>query len=169
MYPEVLELSKKIKCNEKLTKTDEWNLNEIVEASGWDKEDIVEDLKNLDVDPSEREERYWDLFEKYYKEAKELKDKGDDVQASEKLWGTITTLVKAYTAKKGILVEHWSKRKLSRVVANNVEDRLREKLEDLLTYGNELHEHFYERSLPPKTFERRWNQCVELIEDIKPQ
>lgn len=165
-YPEAIELSKKLKSNKELTKIDEWNLNEITEASGWDKEDVIEDLKNLDVNPSKRVEIYKSLFKKYYNEAKELERRGDTVQAAEKLWGAITALIKAYAAKKGILVEHWSKSKLNRVVENNVEEHLREKFEDLLTYGNELHEHFYEKRLPPKRFERRWNQCVKLIEDV---
>jgi len=166
-YPEVIKLSRKLKSDEELTRIDKWNLNEIVKASGWNKEDIIEDLKNLDVDPSEREERYWNLFEKYYQEAKDLKNKGDDLQAAEKLWGGITALIKAYAAKKGIIVEHWSRGKLDRFVANNVEEHLKEKFEDLLTYGTELHEHFYEKRLPRRKFERRWNQCVNLIEEIK--
>jgi len=166
-YPEVIELSNKLKSNEKLTRIDKWNLNEIVEASGWNKEDIVEDLKNLDVDPSEREERYWNLFKKYYIESKKLKDVGDNTQAAEKLWGSITALIKAYAANKGMIIEHWSRGKLDRFVANNVGGHLKEKFEDLLTYGSELHEHFYEGRLPQEKFEKRWNQCVELIEEIK--
>lgn len=166
-YPEIIELSRKLKNNEELTKIDEWNLNEIVRASGWNKNDIMEDLINIDVDPSEREEEYWNLFEKYYKEAGELKSKGDDLQAAEKLWGVITALVKAYAAKKGVIVEHWSRGRLDRFVANNVEKDLKEKFEDLLTYGSELHEHFYEKRLPREKFERRWNQCVELIKEIR--
>ena len=166
-YPEVVELSRKLKNNEELTEADEWNLNEIVEASGWSREDVEEDLKNLDADPKGREERYWSLFKKYYEEAMELKSKGDDLQAAEKMWGAITALIKAYAARKRILVEYWSRGKLNHFVANNAEAKLRRPLEDLLTYGEELHEHFYEEKLPPTKLNRRWKQCTELIKEIE--
>ena len=165
-FPEIVKLSEKLKRRERRTKTDEWNLNEIREGSGWDEEDIKEELINLDKDPTEREERYWGLFRKYYDDAKRLKEEGDDVQAAEKLWGAITALVKAYVSGKGVYVAHWSHKKIDEVVANNVEGRLKRKFYDLLTYGHELHEHFYERRLPPEKFELRWDQCVELIEKI---
>ncbi len=166
-YPEVVELSRKLKGGGELTEGERWNLNEIVEASGWSREDVEEDLRNLDVDPSEREEEYWSIFKKYYREAVELRNKGDDLQAAEKMWGAITALVKAYAARKHLLIEHWSRRKLDKFVANNVEEELRSLFEDLLTYGGELHEHFYEKRLPPAKFSKRWKQCEKLIEEIK--
>lgn len=43
-------------------------------GSGWDEEDLKEDLMNLDKDPTEREERYYELFEKYYEEVINLKE-----------------------------------------------------------------------------------------------
>jgi len=116
------------------------------EGSRRTEEDIKEELVNLDVDPTEREKRYYKLFMKYFREAGELK-KNDYVQAAEKLWGAVTALIKAYFSRRGVFVAHWSRSKIYNAVDNNIEKRYRQKFYDLLTYGGELHEHFYEKSL----------------------
>ncbi len=71
--------------NWSLTDLDKWNLNKLCEGSGWDVDNIREELMNLNVDPTEREIRYYSLFEKYYKEAEELKKRNDYMKATEKL------------------------------------------------------------------------------------
>jgi len=86
-WPEIVQFSLKILNNENLNDEDELWIKELAEASGWDKEDIIEELKNIDSDPSERSERYRRLFEIYFNEAQEFKDKGDTKQASEKNLG----------------------------------------------------------------------------------
>ena len=50
---------------------------------------------------------YFDLAlsEKYLKEAEEFLEKGDCVQASEKVWGAASQIVKALAAKKGEGIE----------------------------------------------------------------
>jgi len=166
-FPEIFRLYQKLKRGERLSRLDLWNLNEVKEGSGWADEDIKEELMNLDKDPSEREERYYQLFLKYYREAEELKGAGDYLQAAEKIWGAITALIKAYFSRKGVYVAIWSRSKLDKTVENNVEERYRSLFYDLLTYGGELHEHFYEKRIPKEKFERRWGQCIELIERIK--
>jgi len=45
------------------------------------------------------------LSEKYLAEAKEFLDKGDLVQASEKLWGATALTVKTIAAKRGLKLE----------------------------------------------------------------
>ena len=164
--PEVFELSMKVREGRGLSKVDEWNLNEIAEASGWDVEDVVEDLKSLGADPRKRRRRCRSLFEKYFGQAMELRDRGNDVGAAGKLWGAITALVKAHADERGVSVEYWSKRSLDRFVSSFVKEEAREKFEDLLTYGGELHRHFCVERLPRKLFERRWSECVELIREI---
>jgi len=47
-------------------------------------EDVAEDLRVLRVDPSERVERYRELFEEYYRKSVKLKE-GNTRQAEEKL------------------------------------------------------------------------------------
>ena len=165
-YPEIVELREKLRKGE-LDSRDEWNLRELCEATGWDEDDVKDELVNIDKDPAEREEVYVNLFNKYYGEARRLREKGDDVQAAEKLWGAITALVKAYSCRKGVFVAHWGRGKLDRFVEENVEEALKEKFSDLLTFGGELHEHFFERHLPSGKFDRRWNQCTNLIDELK--
>ena len=60
------------------------------------------------------------MFEEYYKEAKELKEKKDYKQAGEKIWGAITALIKLYAGKRGIRVTAWTHAKLYDFVDNNV-------------------------------------------------
>jgi len=171
LYPEIVRLYGRLKSGEKLAKTDEWNLNEIMEATGWEKDDIVKDLKELEVNPKERESLYLYLFDKYYKEACELKEKGFEeysVQAAEKLWGAITAFMKAYAARKEVIVVHWSRRKFDKFVENNVEADKRQLFYDLLNNGHLLHEHFYEKSLSEGNFNSIWQKCCELIDKLKP-
>jgi len=70
---------------------------------------VVDDLRNVWRDPSERVDKYRSMFEEYYKEALELVNK-DPRQAAEKLWGAITALVKLHAALKGVFhcsLEPW--------------------------------------------------------------
>ncbi len=76
-------------------------INELAEATGWSEDDIVDDLRNIDVDPSGRAEKYKELFERYYAEAKKRKEEGDTRQAGEKLWGAVVSLIKLCCGKGG--------------------------------------------------------------------
>ena len=166
-WAEVVAISMKLVRGEKLNECDELWIRELATASGWSIDDIVEELKNLDVDPSERVERYRTLFENYYREALERKERGDTKQAGEKIWGAVTALIKLYAATKGILTIHWSIGKLDSFVENNIEARYRKLFRDLLDKAHMLHEHFYEGYLSSRGFEERWREVVELIEKIK--
>ena len=67
-----------------------------------EEEFIVEALSEyLKIDPEYRIEVHLALSEKYLKEAEEFLEKGDCVQASEKVWGAASQIVKALAAKKG--------------------------------------------------------------------
>ena len=64
---------------------------------------ILEALSEfLNLDPEERAKLHSSLSEKYLKEAEELLNKKDYVQASEKAWGAASQIVKAVAAKKGV-------------------------------------------------------------------
>ncbi len=43
---------------------------------GWDEDDATDELKNLATNPSERVEKYVELFQKYYSEARRLLEQG---------------------------------------------------------------------------------------------
>lgn len=128
---------------------------------------MIEELENLGVDPSERVERYRELFEEYYREALEHKTRGDTRQAGEKIWGAVTALVKLYATLKGVFIDHWSLSRLHRFVESNVEVKHRKLFMDLLDKAFILHIHFYEAHLGPEGFEERWREVVNLIEKVK--
>jgi len=163
-WPEVVEISAKLVREERLDERDELWIREVAEATGWSVDDVIEEFKSLDVDPSERVERYRSLFETYYKEALAHREKGDTKQAGEKIWGAVTALVKLYAAAKGVFISHWSLKKLYNFVENNVEVRLRDVFADMLDKAFVLHTHFYEGHLDSVAFERRWEEVVKLVE-----
>ena len=100
-WPEVMRLASKLARGAELSESDRSWLKELAEASGWDVEDLAEDLSSLSAEPSVRAGRYRELFEKYYREALRLAEEGDTRQAGEKIWGAVTALVKLHAARRG--------------------------------------------------------------------
>jgi len=166
-WPEIVEIAEKLSSGKKIAEKDELWIDELVEATGWDRNAIVDELTNLAADPSERARRYEELYEEYSRKARELKEKGDTRQAGEKLWGAVTALIKLYAAKRGIPVLHWSRGKLEKFVTNNVESKHKKLFRDLLAEAQVFHEHFYEAHLDEKTFEERWKSVMEHLEKAK--
>jgi len=165
-WPEVVELALKILRGERLGDSDEAWLTELAQEVGWSREDLVEELKSVDADPSTRVERYEELFEKYRHEALELASK-DSRQAGEKMWGAVTALIKLHAAKKGVPIIHWDHGKLHSYVNNNVERENRELLQELLLTAEALHVHFYEGHLDEGSFKEYFSKVVKLIEEAR--
>ncbi len=76
------------------------------------------------ANPSKRAEKYMELFQKYYSEAHRLLKQGDYTQATEKLWGAATALIKLHAALRGVFIAAWSHGKLYNYVTHNVETSL---------------------------------------------
>ncbi len=131
-WPEVVKIAEKLSLGEKLDRKDETWINELTETTGWDRDDIIDEFKNINVDPSKRAEKYKQLHEEYFREAKKFKEEGDNKQAGEKLWGAVTALIKLYTAIKGIPILHWSRGRLEKFITNNVEENYKPLFRDLL-------------------------------------
>ena len=74
-WPEVIEITKKLNQSERLTEKDELWINELAETVGWDKNAIINELTNISTDPSKRVEKYKELHEEYFKDAKKFKKK----------------------------------------------------------------------------------------------
>jgi hypothetical protein len=165
-FPELVPLMEKLIELKPLDEVDKSNLRELVEATGWSVEDVVDDLRNVWRDPSERVDKYRSMFEEYYKEALELVDK-DSQQAAEKLWGAVTALVKLHAALKGVFIAHWSHDKLYNYVTHNVEERYRDLFHELLSTGEVLHRHFYEGGLDRETFNIFWIKALKLLDEAK--
>lgn len=166
-WPEVYTISVKLIMGKDLSERERHWVEELAEASGWDASDMVDEMRSLAIDPSERAERYRDLFEKYYREAWEHKKRGDLRQAGEKIWGAVTALIKLYAANKGIPIIHWSIGKLDRFIESNVEKEYRKLFRDLLDKARILHEHFYEGNLSSEGFEERWKEVMELLQNAR--
>jgi hypothetical protein len=160
--PEVASLALKLSSRMPLGEGDERVLLELAQASGWDIDDVREELGNLWVDPSEKVDKYGELFERYYREALETVNK-DPQQAAEKLWGSITALIKLHAALKRVFVAEWNHGRLFNYVTHNVEKAQQKLFFDLLKAGRELHIYFHERHLDPETFKVFWSEAVELL------
>jgi hypothetical protein len=165
-FPELAPLVEKLIGLKPLDEVDKSNLRELVEATGWSVDDIVDELRSVWKNPLDRVDRYRNMFEKYYGEALELVDK-DPRQAAEKLWGAITALVKLHAALKGVFIAHWSHGKLYNYVTHNVEERYRKLFYDLLKTGEVLHRYFYEEDLDRDTFNIHWIEALKLLDEAK--
>ncbi|PUA31226.1 MAG: hypothetical protein B9J98_07160 [Candidatus Terraquivivens tikiterensis] len=74
-WPELLDVFRKLTSEEELSGWDREWLKEVAYASGWDFEDVKEDLRLSNIDPSKRAEWYRELFVKYFNEAREQRKK----------------------------------------------------------------------------------------------
>jgi hypothetical protein len=146
---------------------DEQNLKELVEATGWDANDMVEELAKLAEDPSESVARYRELLEKYHREALRLYDEGDTRQAAEKMWASVLALIKLYASLKGIFVAHWSRGKIDSIIASSIEQKYRKLFRELIDKAQVLHEHFYEGNLNEELFKERWSELVSLFKEAR--
>lgn len=166
-WPELVKIVEKLKRGEKLEESDKLWVKGLAEATGWDGEDIIEELVNVDVNPSERVKKYMELHEEYFDEALKLKVRGDRRQAGEKLWGAVTALVKLYAARKNVYVSHWGRGKLESFITYNVEEKYKQLFRTLLDKVQVFHENFYEANLDDKTFDERWMEAVELVSKVR--
>jgi hypothetical protein len=166
-WPEIMKIAGRLSRREKLTEKDEMWVNGLAEATGWDRNAILDELMNVAVDPSERVSRYKELCEEYFEEAKKLREKGDLRQAGEKLWGAVTALIKLYAAIKNVFIPHWGRGKIDNFIASNVEEKYKELFRSLFDNAEALHVNFYEGDLSEKAFEERWEKILKLLEEAR--
>lgn len=165
-WPEVIEVYMEL-IRESLSERSMQVLKELSETTGWNISDVIDDIKNLDIDPLSRADKYRKLHENYYREALEYKKKGNRRQAGEKLWGSILALIKLYASLKGMFVTHWSLGKINNIITSSVEQKYRKLFRDLVDKGFILHEHFYEGELDELSFDERWEELLELLEKAR--
>jgi len=120
---------------------------------------------NVVLDSQDRVELHLRLCEKYLEEAEELLAREDYPQASEKMWGAASQMVKAIATKEG--VELRSHRDLWAYI-----DELSEKLSDreirlLWRTANSLHQNFYENWMPPRDVKYAFEDVKRLIEKLR--
>jgi len=112
----------------------------------------------IEINFPEKIMRRINLSEKYFSEAKELLKEGDYVQASEKLWGAASQMVKAVAAKRNLELRSHSD--LNRFVAELRREANEPEIRRLWQIATSLHQNFYVAWLPVETVR-------ESVEDIK--
>ena len=167
-WPEVYAIHINLKTNKELNENNLAWIKEIVKATGWEEKEVMEEIKNLDVAPAQRTKHYKALFDKYLREAIGEFDKGNYEQASEKIWGSFTALVKYHAAKNEIPIFHWDHRKIRNYINNNLSGDLRNLFKDLYDNAYQLHILFYEgiKDEDLASFKEYWNKTRELLNKI---
>ena len=101
------------------------------------------------VDPETKTALHLNLSEQYLRSAAELIAEADYVQASEKLWGAASQLVKAVAAKR--IVDLRSHGDLNRFVAELRSETNEPEIQRLWQIATSRHQNFYEAWLPAET------------------
>lgn len=134
-------------------------------AGDRDVEEFIVSLIAERLDPPRRVEVYLRLHEDYLKEAEELYNKGDLVQAGEKYWGAVVALLNAIAELKGW--EHYSHRDYD-VIINRLYGETGDKSIILnFSVAERLHANFYHNFMDRKAFEVHRQAVLELIEKLK--
>jgi hypothetical protein len=167
-WPEVYAIHINLKTNKELNENNLAWIKEIAKAAGWEEKEVMEEIKNLDMEPAQRTKHYKALFDKYLREAIGEFDKGNYEQASEKIWDSFTALVKYHAAKNEIPIFHWDHRKIRNYINNNLSGDLRNLFKDLYDNAYQLHILFYEeiKDEDLASFKIYWNRTHKLLNKI---
>jgi len=166
-WPEVVRIHEKLVKGEKFSSLDKQWIKELVEATGWSVEDVMDEIKNLDKDPSTRVGKYQKIFEDCLLSAKELKEKKRNRQAGEKLWGAVIALLKLYASKRGIPLIPWDSESLFSLIGYTKERQTQDAILNLIARAGVLHQNYYECILGRKAFKYFFGDTLELIEKFK--
>lgn len=146
--------------NGTLTDRDRELLEELALVSGWDKEDKIRELLEMQID-------YAELHRKYLREAYELKEKGDFVNAGKKLWGATTALLKEALSDVPYNMDEWIEwtRLIIDKYITKYGGEFRDVLEELLDRAWSLYD-FSMRFCydgDAETFEYLWERVMESL------
>jgi len=113
----------------------------------------------------DRVKHYLELNRKYFKEAEDLLAKGDSVQASEKLWGASTEVVKAVAAQRGLeLKTHADLWKFVTKLSSELGDP---EILRLFATANYLHQNFYENVMTLEAVSASAEAVKHFIEKVE--
>ena len=113
----------------------------------------------------EKVNNYIGLNNKYLREAADLTDKGDWVQASEKFWGAAAEIVKAIAAKRGDELRSHSE--LYRFVTKLSKELNDRELIRLFGLASALQQNFYENWLSPEMVIDYGEAVKELVRHLR--
>ena len=129
---------------------------------------IPELLLDLITDITNRETRvkiYEKLHEKYMREAEELYRGGELVQASEKYWGTVTTLLNIIGELEGL--PHYRHIHYSEIISYITEKTGDRELPRLFASAERLHANYYHGFLKSIEFEVHREDVLKLVQKLK--
>jgi hypothetical protein len=134
-------------------------------AGDRDVEEFLAELTAERLDPSERVELYLRLHEKFFREAEELYERGDLVQAGEKYWGAVAALLNAAAEKRGW--PHYSHRDYAVAIERLYDETGDRELVIGFSLAERLHANFYHNFLSPQGFRLHREAVLTLIQKIK--
>jgi hypothetical protein len=134
-------------------------------AGGRDLEEFLVELLVARLDPPQRVEAYLKLHEKYIREAEELYQKGDLLQAGEKYWGAVAALLNAVAEKRGW--EHHSHRDYAVAIGRLYEETGDERLVADFHMAEALHANFYHSFMGRRRFDLHRRAVLELVERLR--
>ncbi|KPV63629.1 MAG: Archaeal PaREP1/PaREP8 family protein [Candidatus Bathyarchaeota archaeon BA2] len=109
--------------------------------------------------------KYLELSKKYLEEGKNYLAKGDLVQTSEKVWGSVAEAVKAAADKRGW--EHSRHHHLETVISRLIEETKDVELGRLYSVAERLHANFYENFATLIEVEAYIEDAKKLIEKLE--
>ena len=140
-------------------------LKEVARRRGKSVDEVIVDSIAGDVDPKTRIEIYLKLHERYFREAEKFYEKGDLVQASERYWSTITTLLSVIAELRNL--PHYTHRDLWDVIEHVVEVTGDPEFSTLFSIAERLHANFYHNFMKKASFEKHREEVLKLVKKLK--
>jgi len=140
-------------------------ISDIAKKRGKSVEQIILESFINSVDPKRRIELYLQLHETFLKEFEKFYNKGDLVQAGEKLWGAVTALLNAIGEIKNL--PHYSHRDYSEIIEYIAEEIKNPSLTLMFAAAERIHANFYHAFLRKNTFDELKKQVLTLISILK--
>jgi hypothetical protein len=112
-----------------------------------------------------RVELYLRLQEKLLRDAEELNSKGDLVQASEKYWGAVSSLLNAVGERENL--PHYTHRDLKEIAIHLTEKEGDKEYTRLLSSAETLHANYYHNFLGKTSYDAHREDALRLIERLK--
>lgn len=108
-----------------------------------------------------RKSNYLESSNKYLNDSESLLKKGDYAQASEKIWGSVVTILKAIAeTKRKKLTTHQGINYFFSDIAKELKDKT---VHDMAAKANALHQNFYENSLHPDSVKKNIKDLKRFI------
>lgn len=105
------------------------------------------------------------LSVKYMTDAEVLLERGDAIQAGEKLWGSVAEAVKAAAARRGLTLRTHAD--IWNFVLRLDREKPEKEFYTLFTMADHLHSNFYEDDLPSEAIAKALPKLKELTANLE--